>query len=254
VSIVVQDITPFLPEDTIAYLRLADEDRRFPFRPISSQLFLIGQGPGCDLRLGSAEMAAIHTAIQLGKDSAEIVQIAAEPPLLLNGEAVQKATLHHGDLIEIGDVSLAFFLCEEAAAVVSEGPVEPASLSPRQIVEGIESQLRFISSEDNSRERLGDMLKAAQQAVEACQFAQTIRFADYAPVAASTETMDRSPENQDLIQVRLATVETRLGEICNVLEQIVQQQQLIAAALQCVVERIDDLRASHQLGPLRASA
>jgi len=254
VSIVVQDITPFLPGDTIAYLRLADEDRRFPFRPISSQVFLIGQGPGCDLRLGSAGMAAVHTAIQLGKDSAEIVQIAAKPSLLLNGEAVQKASLHHGDLIEIGDVSLAFFRCEEAADVISESPVEPASLNARQIIEGIESQQRLISSKENRRDRLGDLLKAAQQAVEACQFAQTIRFADYAHAAEANPTVDRSAENQDLILVRLDTVETRLEEICNVLEQVVQQQQLIATALQCFVERIDDLRDGHQLGTLRASA
>ncbi len=251
-SIVVQDITPFLPGDTIAYLRLADGDRRFPFRPISSQLFLIGQGPSCDLRLGSPEMPAIHTAIQVGKDAAEIVQIAQEPPLLLNGEAVQKATLHHGDLIEIGDVSVAFMLCAESAAVVPESTFNPASMATRQLVEGLESQLRLISAEEDRRDRFGDLLKAAQQAVEACQFAQTIRFADYAPSA--NPVGDSSAENQELILTRLLSVETRLDEICNVMEQVVHQQQLIATALQCVAERVDDLRLNAEPGALRASA
>jgi len=252
VSIVVQDITPFLPGDTIAYLRLADGDRRFPFRPISSQLFLIGQGPSCDLRLGSHEMPAIHTAIQMGKDAAEIVQIAPEPPLLLNGEAIQKATLHHGDLIEIGDVSVAYMLCEESAAFVPESTFDPASMATRQLVEGLESQLKLISAEEDRRDRIGDLLKAAQQAVEACQFAQTIRFSDYAPPA--NPVGDPSAENRELILTRLHSVETRLDEICNVLEQVVHQQQLIATALQCVVERVDDLRSNSQPGALRASA
>ena len=40
-SSVVDDITPFLPGDTVAFLRIADDDRRFPFRPVSAGLFLI---------------------------------------------------------------------------------------------------------------------------------------------------------------------------------------------------------------------
>ena len=71
-----EDITPFLPGDTVAYLRLADGERRFPFRPIATGLFLIGQGPGCDLRLGVPDIPSIHSALHMEKSSGEIVRIA----------------------------------------------------------------------------------------------------------------------------------------------------------------------------------
>ena len=66
-----EDITPFLPGDTVAFLRIADDDRPFPFRPVSAGLFLIGQGAGCDLRLGHDEMPGLHSVIQLTEENRE---------------------------------------------------------------------------------------------------------------------------------------------------------------------------------------
>lgn len=252
-SVTVENITPFLPGDTVAYLRLADGERRFPFRPISSNLFLIGQGPGCDLRLGLAEIPAIHSAIQIHKGMAEIVRIASEPELLINGEPVSKCRLQEGDLIEIGDVRLAYFPCSSAVGVAADTSSNPSAMSALQLVKGLQSELRLISSEASGTDRLGDLLKAAQQAVDACQFSDTIRFADYAPTPAEPED-DKVSRMHEQSVARLTAMETRLDEICHVLEQVVNQQQLIATALQCVAERIDDLRANPQPGSLRASA
>lgn len=249
----VENITPFLPGDTVAYLRLADGDRRFPFRPISSSLFLIGQGPGCDLRLGLTEMPAIHSAIQIQKGMAEIVRIASAPELLINGESVSKCKLHEGDLIEIGDVRLAYFPCSAANGVVTETAADPAAMSAVQLVEGLQAELRMINSVSSGTSRLGDLLKAAQQAVDSCQFADTIRFSDYLATPAESED-DKFSRFHEQSVARLTAMETRLDEICHVLEQVVHQQQLIATALQCIAERIDDLRANPQPGSLRASA
>ena len=58
-----------------------------------------------------------------------------------------------------------------------------------------------------------------------------------------------------LILTRLQSHESRLNDVCHVLEQVVKQQQLIATALQCLAERIDELKAgSAQTGSRRASA
>lgn len=252
-SITVENITPFLPGDTIAYLRLADGERRFPFRPISSSLFLIGQGPGCDLRLGLPEMPAIHSAIQIHKGMAEIVRIASDPELLVNGDPVSKCKLQEGDLIEIGDVRLAYFPCSAAGSIAAEKPADLKSMNALELVDGMQSDLRLISSEASGTSRLGDLLKAAQQAVDACHFADTIRFSDYVTDSAESEG-DHVDRLQEQSVSRLTAIETRLDEICHVLEQVVNQQQLIATALQCVAERIDDLRANPQSGSLRASA
>jgi hypothetical protein len=249
----VQEITPFLPGDTVAYLRLADDERKFPFRPVGSGLFLIGQGPGCDLRLGLDEIPAIHSAIQMSDSGAELTKIAGSPELLVNGESVDRVTLEHGDLIEVGDVRLAFFLCNHSAAIATERSLEHGKLSARQLIEGLEFELDFLDADSNRTDRISELLKAAQQAVDACQFAQTIRFADYAATKAAPET---TPPSDAYLQVlnRLSSQETRLDEICNVLEQVVHQQQMIATALQCVVERLDDMRSSVQPGSMRASA
>lgn len=247
-----QEITPFLPGDTVAYLRLADEERKFPFRPISSGLFLIGQGPGCDLRLGLEEMPPIHSAIQMSDSGAELTKIAESPELLVNGESVNHLFLEHGDLIEVGDVRLAFFLCNHTAANAAERPIEHSKLSARQLIDGLEFELDLLDADSNRTGRISELLKAAQQAVDACQFAQTIRFSDYASKKAAPET----PQSDSYLQVlnRLSSQETRLDEICNVLEQVVHQQQMIATALQCVVERLDDMRSGAQPGSMRASA
>lgn len=249
----VQEITPFLPGDTVAYLRLADEERKFPFRPISSGLFLIGQGPGCDLRLGFEEMPPIHSAIQMSESRAELTKIAESPDLLVNGEPVDHALLEHGDLIEVGDVRLAFFLCNHSAAPAAERPVEHSKLSARQLIDGLEFELDLLDADSNRTDRISELLKAAQQAVDACQFAQTIRFADYAAKKAAPEVATQSDSYLQVLN-RLSSQETRLDEICNVLEQVVHQQQMIATALQCVVERLDDMRSGAQPGSMRASA
>ncbi len=248
-----EDITPFLPGDTVAYLRLADGERRFPFRPVATGLFLIGQGPGCDLRLGVPDIPSIHSALHMEKSSGEIVRIAEWPSLLVNGESVERTALHHGDLIEIGDVRLLFFLCEAQSADSFGSPQPAAELNAGQLVAGLEAELQLLSAEDSGTDRIHDLIKAAHQAVDACQFAQTIRFADYA--AQKTDVVESSQsQNHDLILTRLAAQETRLDEICNVLEQVVNQQQMIATALQCVVERLNDFQANSPPGTLRASA
>ncbi len=252
-----QEITPFLPGDTVAYLRLADAERKFPFRPISSGLFLIGQGPGCDLRLGLEEMPPIHSAIQMSDSGAELTKIAESPELLVNGEPVFHLFLEHGDLIEVGGVRLAFFLCNHSAAIAVERPIEHSKLSARQLIDGLEFELDLLDADSNRTGRISELLKAAQQAVDACQFAQTIRFADYAAKKAAPEAApEAAPQSDSYVQVlnRLSSQETRLDEICNVLEQVVHQQQMIATALQCVVERLDDMRSGAQPGSMRASA
>lgn len=253
VSIVVEDITPFLPGDTIAYLRLAEGDRRFPVRPISPGLFLIGQGPGCDLRLGSLDIPNIHSVIQTDGAITQILRIAEHPELLVNGEPRVRAVLQDGDLIEIGEIRLAYFSCQAPTEIALESPAESASLSPDQLVDSLESAMTVLADHVSSQERIGNLLKAAQQAVDACQYAETIRLADYA--ARPTDGREVTSRESHLLTLsRLSGMERRLDEICQVLENIVNQQQMIATALQCVVQRIDDMRSDPQPGSLRASA
>jgi hypothetical protein len=250
---VVEDITPFLPGDAIAFLRIADSDRRFPFRPVTAGMFLIGQGPTCDLRLGMPEIPSIHSVIQLDLESAEITQIADYPELVINGEPVKRSALQHGDLIEIGDVRLAFQLCHPAAVTIPESSAAIESAHPLDSIAKLESEFAVIDSSDSRRERIQELLKAAQLSIEGGQFVETLRFADYA--AENAEVADSSDDQvQHQILAKLNAHEIRLEEICQVLEHVVQQQQLIATSLQCIAERLEDLKTGSQPGSLRASA
>lgn len=249
-----EDITPFLPGDTVAYLRIADGNRRFPFRPVSSGMFLIGQGPSCDLRLGMSGIPSIHSVIQLNAESAEITRIADRPELIINGEAVERSQLCHGDVVEIGDVRLAFHRCHSPAVAASPAQNDGTSVSEAHgIVANLESEIALITSADSGLEQIQELLKAANMAAGSGLFAETLRFADY---AADHDALLNSPDDaiRQLILTKLKAQEHRLDEVCHVLDQIVQQQQLIATSLKCVVDRLDDLRTVSQTGPLRASA
>lgn len=237
-SVTVQEIMPLLPGDTVACLRLADDSRRFPFRPLAPGLFLIGSGPSCDLRLGEVGIPAIHSVIDVGKEVARVFRIARQPELIINGESVESASLHTGDLIEVGEFRAAWQPLEESLAVVSGDETETlaGSLGVEELLAKLEEDMELVESIPADRNKLRELLEAAQKAVEAQPFSQTIRFADYAARRASQNT-DEQP--LEVVLARISAQDKRLDEICQVLEEVVRQQQLIATALQYIADQLD---------------
>ncbi len=250
----VEDITPFLPGDTVAYLRIADGDRKFPFRPIASGLFLIGHGRSCDLRLGNKDVPAIHSVVQINARNAEITRVGSSPELVVNGEEVVRCDLHHGDVIEIGNVRCVFALCHPEADSVTVKLAEPApAKTATDLVDRIETEFLMIDSQDSNRDRVLELLSAAHKAVDACAFSETIRLDDYKAQKKAIESSESATDT--IVLTHLRAQQSRLDEICGVLEQVVHQQQLIASALQCLVEQIDAQRAnSNPPSSFRASA
>ena len=59
---------------------------RFPERPVAGPRFFIGSGEGCDLRLGGDLLPSIHSLIQTRGEGLFLEPIAANPPLLVNGQ------------------------------------------------------------------------------------------------------------------------------------------------------------------------
>ena len=84
-------------------------------------------------------------------------------------------------------------------------------MSARQLIDGLEVELDLLDADSKRTDRISELLKAAQQAVDACQFAQTIRFADYAATKAVPEA---APPSDSYMQVlnRLSSQETRLDD------------------------------------------
>lgn len=237
-SVTVQEIMPLLPGDTVACLRLADDSRRFPFRPLAPGLFLIGSGPSCDLRLGEAGIPAIHSVIDVSKDSARVFRIARQPDLVINGEPLDSATLHSGDLIEVGEFRAAWQPLQESLSIVSADDVEPSAttLAVEDLLARLEEDMALVESIPADRSKLRELLEAAQKAVEAQPFSQTLRFADYAARRAGP-VADEQP--LEVVLARISAQDKRLDEICQVLEEVVKQQQLIATALQHIADQLD---------------
>jgi hypothetical protein len=249
----VDDITQLLPGDALAYLRIADDGRRFPFRPISAGLYLIGHGRGCDLRLGGDDCPELHSVLQVTRDEVRIIAIASSPQLVINGEVASSATLSDNDLIEIGDVRCVFRRIEPEA-IPAEHPLSVGTGSPEELISGVESELALIEAMQlDGADRLQELLAAAHEAVEGLELARTLRFADYSP--APVPTSEAANEYGQQILKHLQSQDARLDDVLHVLEQIVQQQQLMTAALQCLADRVTGL-SSGQAGtaPRRASA
>jgi len=94
---------------------------RFPQRPVTGPRFLIGSAITCDLRLGGADIPAVHSLIVHSDEGYELETLVGDPPLKVNGEIVQQVWLRDGDRVEIGTIEL-------TARVVAGARFEPAEV------------------------------------------------------------------------------------------------------------------------------
>ena len=251
----VENIIKFLPRDAVAFLRIADSDARFPIRPVSEGSFLIGHGTACDLRLGDHEVPALHSILRVTRRSATITLMAERPELFVNGESVPRSVLLDGDIVEIGDVRLVFrFLTENAVSEtadslppdISEVMAETDSdsieeLSAPELVTGLEHEFQLLNElHSSSADTMDRLLNAARSSFDGASIklaAPPLRIvnAEERFVAADREQLQE-------IAAKVNQQESRLGDVCHVLEQIVSQQQIMTTALQSVADRLTELR------------
>jgi hypothetical protein len=253
----VENIIKFLPRDAVAFLRIADSDARFPIRPISEGSFLIGHGTACDLRLGDHEVPALHSILRVTSTSASIALMAERPELVVNGEAVSRAVLRDGDLVEIGDVRLVFrFVTDKTAAACvpslstltdeaeTSGELTPgAELSATELVTGLEHEFKLLNElQETTVDSIDRLLNAARRSVEGASIKLATPPLRVVGIDERFLTSDR--EQLQEIAAKVKQQESRLGGVCHVLEQIVTQQQIMTTALQSVADRLTELRAA----------
>ena len=252
----VENIIKFLPRDAVAFLRIAASDARFPIRPVSEGSFLIGHGTDCDLRLGDHEVPALHSILRVTRSSASITLIAEKPELLVNGESVSRAArLLDGDIVEIGDVRLVFrFVAEDTVPAAAETPAaglneviaEPETesimeLSAPELVTGLEHEFQLLNElHASSADTIDCMLNEARKSTDNASIklaAPPLRL-----VGMEEQFMAADREQLQEIAAKVKQQQSRLGDVCHVLEQIVSQQQIMTTALQCVADRLTELR------------
>jgi len=265
----VENIIKFLPRDAVAFLRIADSDARFPIRPISEGSFLIGHGSACDLRLGDHEVPALHSILRVTRTSASITLMAERPELFVNGESVPRAVLLDGDLVEIADVRVVFrFVNEESmpeslptavsAAQDDHSAIElekVEELTVPDLVTGLEIEFELLRDLQNtSTETMDLLINAARRSAEGA----SIKLAPPSLRLVGQEERFEAADREKLQEIasRVKQQESRLGDVCHVLEQIVSQQQIMTTALQTMADRLTELRnsATGELATRRASA
>jgi hypothetical protein len=127
---------------------------RFPRRPVTSPRFLIGSAITCDLRLGGADIPAIHSLIVHSDDGYELETLVGDPELKVNGEAVQQAWLRDGDRIEIGTIELTALMVAEAPFVpqpISADRPALEQMSTAELVDYIEHEQDQLARHELSR-------------------------------------------------------------------------------------------------------
>ena len=76
--------------------------RRFPVR--------IGRASGSDLKLEDAGIWDEHLHLDLDPNTGFVLETAPNALATLNGQPLQRAVLHNGDLLELGAVKVQFSL------------------------------------------------------------------------------------------------------------------------------------------------
>lgn len=227
-----RDFSALLPPNTVACLKLANDGRRFPFRPLTAGHCLIGSGAACDLRLGETGVPSLHTSIELNGNSARITLLASAPQLCINGQAVSHADLRDGDLLEIGDFRAVFHFCTptfDSASGNSAAAHSEESLVQQQLLE-LAASARSAANESDSP-------------ISGSQF------------FAEDRSDDEDPDAEDLI-LRIELLDRRMEDSARALKELVRQQRIVADVLQRMAVQLEQLAHTGHIGisARRASA
>jgi hypothetical protein len=128
---------------------------RFPQRPILADRFLIGAGSNCHLQLGG-DIPFLHSIIIPEGDHLWIDAVVAEPPLLVNGQAVREAELRRGDVLEIG--SFVFSIGYSASVAAAPNRPDPQSMTAVQLLDAIGSEMQRLTQFASDREQAAKTL------------------------------------------------------------------------------------------------
>ncbi|HAV31984.1 MAG TPA: hypothetical protein DC058_10825, partial [Planctomycetaceae bacterium] len=203
----VRDFSALLPPNTVACLKLANDGRRFPFRPLTAGHCLIGSGAACDLRLGEAGVPSLHSSIELnGTAAARITLLASAPTLCINGQAVSHADLRDGDLLEIGDFRAVFHFCLPTTDATAPPVHRHEELAVRKQLLELAASARSAASESDSA------------------MSESQLFGD-------EHEEDTEPDADDLL-LRLDLLDRRMDDSARALKELVRQQRIVADVLQ----------------------
>lgn len=147
------------------YLEIQKGRTRFPYRPVRTGRFLIGNGAGCDLRLGGSEVPPLHSIVHHEDGRFRLESVAASPELRVNDQPVRSTILEEGDLVRIGPIELVarFAFPEHEASAATRGATPRVVSVPEFDVctDSTDPSLEHLSAEE-----LVDLIDSEHAAVE----------------------------------------------------------------------------------------
>jgi hypothetical protein len=71
-------------------------------RPLTGPVTVLGQGPGCEIRLSADNIHSAHCLLLLGPDGLSVRDLGSDAGTFINGERVAVAQLRDGDVLAVG--------------------------------------------------------------------------------------------------------------------------------------------------------
>lgn len=203
------------------FLTIRRGKTRFPRRPLEGDAFLIGSGPGCQLRLGGA-VPAHHSTIHLVAGEPRITAVATAPALRVNGVECREAPVRSGDLIEIGSFALSVDL------------PQPAELSAAELVSLLEAEQALVDEFESGRLRGGEALLSAVER-RADELSRT-------QPAAAPDFLEDLESAVDLLHEFSAEMERRAGRHTQREAGLARASQRLLEAQQRLIAQIDAIQ------------
>lgn len=226
-----------LPNDAVAWLRLAEGDSRFPVQAIPLGDFLIGSRADCDMCLGDGVLPPLHSVIRITETTASWTAMVRTPILFVNGQSVTHTPLYDGDLVEIGPFRMTFRLTEMRAErerqrllhqeMASELAADTiVHLQPEQLVDAMQAEMEQLELLDRSTlDGLSELFSAASREAS----------------ASSAPAVTNTAEPFDLISDHLRRQQAKLEAMSEAVDHIVQQQRIMTEILHNLTQQVSAL-------------
>lgn len=207
----------------------------YPERPVCSRSFIIGSGPGSDLRLGGEGIPIAHTLLTVNGNHILAQWLCESPALLLNGQPIEEAELCDGDQIEIGRFQFIVHRILSESTVKEPSPqnstterIETAALLG--LISQAKSEEPAADLAKKSAGELLELLEAEQGSVE--QFDAAIRQAEAAILHAAAE------HAEEILEPPVPSRSADDSEILNELERVIHQLSGFSSELELRATRI----------------
>jgi len=191
-------------------------------RPLDGDVLVIGQSRCCDVGLASPEVAPIHCLIIRGSTGWRVRDCGSRCGTRVNGKAVQEASLHDGDAIQIGPFSFQAHLPQGSTpaavpvATATESVLPRLQRSRRNLVQiALRVRRRLLRERAAARPRGFEQADAVREKQLECA-ARAARLEEAERALAADRA--RYEQEEAAFQKRAADLKRQLAEEEKVLE------------------------------------